>query len=318
MECYHGNLSSSQAEERLMAAGAEGAYLVRESIAQGGAGKFILSRLVQGRIKHTLVPSEFFKFRNAVKDIMSLVSSLHKECLQPLQPKQWLEDEKVASIINVLPHRMGVTPLSLPGDYNIFCIVCRENVPFADIKTKEKHVKEQHKVSKCHKCGDFFPRLRVSYHKSKCGLSELTCDICEFKTQRMDLMEKHQKNNAHKTGQRKIEPKKPLKCSYSDCNEYLKSESKLRKHEDSHTNLSCPQCGKTFSRVSNRDRHMEFQHMTTVPERESHHTGLRRQPKPKCPGCQKTFTDKSKLKRHMCGQRPCKMLEPESTIVLHI
>ena len=37
MECYHGKLSSSQAEERLKAAGAEGAYLVRESIVQGGA-----------------------------------------------------------------------------------------------------------------------------------------------------------------------------------------------------------------------------------------------------------------------------------------
>ena len=196
MECYHGKLSSSLAEERLKAAETEGAYLVRESIAQGGAGRFILSRLVQGQIKHTLVPSEFFKFRNAVKDIMSLVSSLHKECLQPLQPQQLLEDRKVASIINVLPHHIG---RMIPGDYNIFCIVCRENVPFADIKTKAKHVNEQHKVSKCDKCGKFFPRLRVSYHRSKCGLSELTCDICEFKTHRIDLMEKHQKNNAHKT-----------------------------------------------------------------------------------------------------------------------
>ena len=315
MECYHGKLSSSLAEERLRAAGTEGAYLVRESIAQGGAGRFILSRLVQGQIKHTLVPSEFFKFRNAVKDIMSLVSSLHKECLQPLQPQQLLEDRKVASIINVLPHHIG---RMIPGDYNIFCIVCRENVPFADIKTKEKHVKEQHKVSKCDKCGKFFPRLRVSYHRSKCGLSELTCDICEFKTHRIDLMEKHQKNNAHKTGERKVEPMKPLKCSYSDCNEYLKSESKLRKHEDSHTNLSCPRCGKTFSRVFNRDRHMESRHMTTVPEQETH-SGPRRQWRPKqCPGCHKTYRDKSKLKRHVNGPRPCKMLEPESTIVLHI
>ena len=174
--------------------------------------------------------------------------------------------------------------------------------------------------NKCTLCGKvekrYLSHLKNHIETHLEGLS-FPCQLCGKTFRSRNALSIHKTRYPHKTGQRKVEPMKPLKCSYSDCNEYLKSESKLRKHEDSHTNLSCPQCGKTFSRVSNRDRHMEFQHMTTVPERESH-TGLRRQPKPKCPGCQKTFTDKSKLKRHMCGQRPCKMLEPESTIVLHI
>ena len=111
--------------------------------------------------------------------------------------------------------------------------------------------------------------------------------------------------------------------------------------------FSCPQCGKTFSRLFSRDRHVVSRHLTVKVKKEGkrnrkqHHCSqescgyktqvksrlaahMRRRhgppapPKYQCAGCHKTFRDISKLKRHTAGIKPCKMLEPESTIILHI
>ena len=112
-------------------------------------------------------------------------------------------------------------------------------------------------------------------------------------------------------------------------------------------NFSCPQCGKTFSRLFSRDRHVVSRHLTVKVKKEGkksrkqHHCSqegcgyktqvksrlaahMRRRhgppapPKYQCAGCHKTFRDNSKFKRHTAGIKPCKMLEPESTIILHI
>ena len=117
--------------------------------------------------------------------------------------------------------------------------------------------------------------------------------------------------------------------------------------DTSSKNFSCPKCGKTFSRLFNRDRHVVSRHLTVKvkkegkPNRKQHICSqescgyktqvksrlaahMRRRhgppapPKYQCAGCHKILIDHYKFKRHTAGLRPCKMLKPESTIILHI
>ena len=117
--------------------------------------------------------------------------------------------------------------------------------------------------------------------------------------------------------------------------------------DTSSKNFSCPKCGKTFSRLFNRDRHVVSRHLSVKvkkegkPNRKQHHCSqescgyktqvksrlaahMRRRhgppapPKYQCAGCHKILIDHYKFKRHTAGIKPCKMLEPESTIILHI
>ena len=53
-KCYHGSISTQQAEDRLRTVGMESSYLTIESNLQ--SGRFILSSISNGNIKHSLVP----------------------------------------------------------------------------------------------------------------------------------------------------------------------------------------------------------------------------------------------------------------------
>ena len=53
-QCYHGPVSAQQAEDRLRSVSKDSSYLTRESDLQGG--RFILSSISNGKIKHFVVP----------------------------------------------------------------------------------------------------------------------------------------------------------------------------------------------------------------------------------------------------------------------
>ena len=89
-ECWHGKLSSKEAEERLVAVNKINAYLFRESEVK--RNKFILSYIsdkTRGLFKHLIVPAPSRKGFYSVNDAFSVmdrmaVSSDH--CSNPVPP----------------------------------------------------------------------------------------------------------------------------------------------------------------------------------------------------------------------------------------
>ena len=89
-ECWHGKLSSKEAEERLVAVNKINAYLFRESEVK--RNKFILSYIsdkTRGLFKHLIVPAPSRKRFSSVNDAFSVmdrmaVSSDH--CSNPVPP----------------------------------------------------------------------------------------------------------------------------------------------------------------------------------------------------------------------------------------
>ena len=316
---YHGKLRSSLAEQRLREAG-EGSYLVRKDEGAKENHKFILSTLSKGQIKHTLVPTEYIKVKDVMEDVKKLVASCsHVEiCQKPLQRPEG-EGDRV---------KVRINPLA--------CRVCTEDVPFEDSRAKERHVRENHRVGECFKCGGFFPAKKLAGHKKKCLLPQLKCDTCDFTTFRVDVMETHKKSHQRK-----------FSCLYPGCDIVCPSLEERRKHRATQhpSRFPCSHCDKSFTRAFNRERHVKLMHWGMHAEdggddgahakrkqklisRKVHNcrhkecdykttlrmrleTHMRRvhgahKPRHQCSGCHKIFQDKRGLRRHTEGLKPCK------------
>ena len=123
-QCYHGSISTQQAEDRLRSVGIESSYLTRESDLQ--CGRFILSSISSGNvINHFVVPDcdgknkKQASFIEAKSDIERLV--LHRdECCHPVPPPWTISDGGTV--------RTGPRPPSarhsVAGDTGMECQVC--------------------------------------------------------------------------------------------------------------------------------------------------------------------------------------------------
>ena len=282
--------------------------------------KYILSTLSKGKITHILVPTEYIKVKDVMEDVKKLVASCsHVEiCQKPLQRPEG-EGDRV---------KVRINPLA--------CRVCTEDVPFEDSRAKERHVRENHRVGECLKCGGFFPAKKLAGHKKKCLLPQLKCDTCDFTTFRVDVMETHKKSHQRK-----------FSCLYPGCDIVCPSLEERRKHRATQhpSRFPCSHCDKSFTRAFNRERHVKLMHWGMHAEdggddgahakrkqklisRKVHdcrhkecdykttlrmrlETHMRRvhgahKPRHQCSGCHKIFQDKRGLRRHTEGLKPCK------------
>ena len=155
-ECWHGKLSSKEAEERLVAVNKINAYLFRESEVK--RNKFILSYIsdkTRGLFKHLIVPAPSRKGFSSVNDAFSVmdrmaVSSDH--CSNPVPP----------SIVNRDNSDMSEDdePLS-----DLACYVC-ETV--CESKVKLTSHLQLHSVVECKDCHKFIGKGIISEHIRKC------------------------------------------------------------------------------------------------------------------------------------------------------
>ena len=231
--CYHGKLRSSLAEQRLREAG-EGSYLVRKDEGAKENHKYILSTLSKGKITHTLVPTEYIKVKDVMEDIKKLVASCSHvdHCQKPLKRPEG-DGDRV---------KVRMNPLA--------CHVCSEDVPFENSKAKEKHVKDQHRVGECFKCGGFFPTNKMQGHRKTCKRTEFKCDTCDFITNRLDVMESHKKSH-----------QKKYSCLHPGCDLVFTSLDERKKHSAQHPpRFPCLHCDRRFTTSYSRERHVNTKH----------------------------------------------------------
>ena len=130
------------------------------------------------------------------------------------------------------------------------CHVCSEDVPFENSKAKEKHVKDQHRVGECFKCGGFFPTNKMQGHRKTCKRTEFKCDTCDFITNRRDLMENHKKSH-----------QKKYSCLHPGCDLVFASLEERKKHSAQHPpRFPCLHCDRRFTTSYSRERHVNTKH----------------------------------------------------------
>ena len=220
---FHGQISSSVAEERLRLVNVDRCYLSRESDVV--PGKYVLSCLVKGAVLHYSVPRAAYK---------KLVYSNFKfaECQFPVDRPD--SDEKPAVI--TYPKRS--------------CYVCA--VQLKDSKDKQSHM-QHHRLCECTFCNKFI-KYQSFYmvHIKTCSPEKqyIDCQLCDYKTIRSDVMKRHMK----------MHDRKPLICKL--CGKYFPNEDILQRHKSflcGTDKAYCNICEKTVS-SKNWNRHTKAVH----------------------------------------------------------
>ena len=286
---FHGQISSSVAEERLRLANVDRCYLTRESDVE--PGKYVLSCLVNETVFHYCVT-------RANYDKLISGNFEYDNCQFPVYRPD--TDEK---------HAMITYP-------KFTCYVCAFQCT-NERKERQIHTK-RHRLYECKFCNKLIPDTCFSKHTKKCSPEKhyLNCHICDYRTVHNNQMKRHMK----------MHDKKPLLCklcrmcfpddkllqrhitslcgtdktSYCNiCEKRISLEGWLRHHNTIHkdgyvkkekgrTKHACPypECGfKTFSRMRLL-RHEKWKHIAKIPKSY------------KCDGCDYTAPFASRLKRH--------------------
>ena len=149
-KCYHGSISTQQAEDRLRSVGMESSYLTRESDVH--SGRYILSTISSGKIKHFVVPDcdgkniKQASFIDAKSDIERLVLS-SDDYSHPVPPPSPISDGGTV--------RSGDTGRRQ-------CQVCRKSL-------QTRYDLEEHY------CGHFMKDLAAQFPQS---VAALECELC--------------------------------------------------------------------------------------------------------------------------------------------
>ena len=161
-KCYHGSISTHQAEDRLRSVGMESCYLTRESDLQ--SGRFILSTISNGNIKHFIVPDcdgknkKQASFIDAKSDIERLVLS-SDDYSHPVPPPLLISDGGTV--------RTGDTGRRQ-------CQVCRKT-----LESKQYDLE-------IHYCNHFMKDLAAQFPQS---VAALECELCGAKfTRKRNLL----------------------------------------------------------------------------------------------------------------------------------
>ena len=188
---FHGQISSSVAEERLRFVNADRCYLTRESDVE--AGKYVLSCLVNGTVIHYSVP---------IATYHKLISAnfKHDNCQLPVYRPD--TDEK---------HATTTYPKHT-------CYVCALQLNTA--KEKQFHMK-CHRLYECKFCNKYYPDTNFSKHTKKCSPEKhyFECQVCDYRTLQNHQMKRHMK----------LHEMKPLLCKL--CLKRFPNDEILQRHK---------------------------------------------------------------------------------------
>ena len=167
-DCWHGKISSREAEERLMAVNKTCAYLFRESNIK--SKKFILSYISDkdhGLFKHLIVPAPTRKGFPSVREAFCVMNKM----------------------VLASDHCRNPVPLSILIENNdddegpakdLACYVCEI---LCESKDKLKLHVQVHSVVECKDCHKFIGKGSITSHIQKCKdlpRKVHTCDQCDY------------------------------------------------------------------------------------------------------------------------------------------
>ena len=237
-KCYHGSISAQQAEDRLRSVGMESSYLTRESDLQ--SGRFILSTISNGNIKHFIVPDcegknkKQASFIDAKSDIERLVLS-SDDYSHPVPPPLLISD--------------GGTKRTGDSSGRRQCQVCR------------KSLEPQQYDLEVHYCNHFMKDLAAQFPQS---VADLQCELCgtgsRVFTQKRNLLHhlglKHGKINdvIKQKGLAEL-PDPELACYV--CGEVQNDEKSMYQHLKTHRLQQCHHC-KQFLSSRKYEKHIKF------------------------------------------------------------
>ena len=186
--CWHGKLSTREAEERLRTINKSNAYLIRESDIR--SKQFVLSYLSdknRGLCKHVIVPTLLsrkpYSNVNEAATVMErmILTSDHCEFPVPLPD----------------PDENGNTSQDTSADdgpaSDLACSACHV---VCDSKEKLRKHNQSHFVIECEECHKFISRNSYHSHSLKCKnipLKVHSCDQCDFQTNWLKNLRKHKK-----------------------------------------------------------------------------------------------------------------------------
>lgn len=175
MNCYHGVISVTEAEQRLRGNRLDSSYLVRESTVKEGT--FILCYLLNDVVTEVIIPSAETNYLDAALDIEHVIRSVEHRLLHPVTGPVVTRTWRVWS-----SHQSP----------ELTCPVCSE--VFTDKKKRQLH-ERNHKLSNCDKCQLYVRMNGTTKHKKRCkGTGELlSCHFhgCDYSTHWVADMTKH-------------------------------------------------------------------------------------------------------------------------------
>ena len=243
-ECWHGQLSSKKAEERLLAVNKAKAYLFRESDIK--KNRFILSYVSdkdRGIFKHLLIPAPTRKAFSSVNEASSVMERLvltSDHCSNPVPP----------STLDLSDNPSDMSEDDEPAN-DLACFACDI---VCENKAQLKNHLQLHSVVECDNCDKFIAKNHITSHKQKCKnlpRKEYACDQCDYKTNWLKCLREHKKR-VHEEG--------GYPCD--TCKKVFESQEVLLRHKEVHSggDFPCPDCPKRFQHLKSRNRHYRLHH----------------------------------------------------------
>ena len=240
-DCWHGKISSREAEERLTAVNKTNAYLFRESDIK--SKKFILSYIsdrASGLFKHLIVPAPTRKGFPSVREAFTVMNKMvlaSDYCRNPLP-------------LSILIEKNDDDELDEPA-HDLACYVCEL---LCENKEKLKLHVQVHSVVECKDCHKFIGKGSITSHIQKCKdlpRKVHTCDQCGYTTNWAKCIRDHKKR-VHEEGR--------SQCDI--CKKVFDSHDKLLRHKEVHSGVDfpCPECSKPFKHLKSRNRHYSLHH----------------------------------------------------------
>ena len=186
--CWHGKISSTEAEHRLMATNKAKAYLVRESDVR--SNRLLLSYVSdkdRGLFKHLFVPTlsarKAYSSPNEAFSVMERMILTSEHCGDPVPPQ--VPDE----------NRNNLSDMSA-DDGPASDLACHACDFVSEDKEKLRKHHQTHFVIECEDCHKFIGKGSYSRHVQKCKNSPrkvLSCAQCDYKTNRPKCLREHKK-----------------------------------------------------------------------------------------------------------------------------
>ena len=321
-KCYHGSISTHQAEDRLRSVGMESCYLTRESDLQ--SGRFILSTISNGNIKHFIVPDcdgknkKQASFIDAKSDIERLVLS-SDDYSHPVPPPLLTSDGGTVRTGDTGRRQCQVCRKTLESQqYDLEIHYCNHFM-----KDLAAHFPQSVAALECELCGAKFTRKRNLLHHLGCrhgkinnvlkqkrlaelSAPQLTCFVCSEAHSDQKSMKNHLKIHRlkqcnhckdfficrvyeHHINSCKENPNKPLyQCQH--CVYFTSRSTNLNKHmETNHQKpFSCMTCSKSFDDKEHLERHQQYHEASQYF----------------CPHCGKNFKELKHLNYHVKNRHP--------------
>ena len=292
--CHQGVMGHKLAEDRLRGSNKDFSYLTRESDIK--KGKFILSTLTAGSVKHTVAPNpsarKNFQSLEEASEVLEKMISSNKDCLNAIPPPD----------IDTDANNNSMDDWDRPAA-DLACYAC-DFVGEHRRELNDHH--RSHTVKECPHCEKFIHHNSVKNHMIKCQKTDpevFSCDQCDYETKWISALRSH-KQKIHN---------REYKCDL--CTKSFICQETLTRHKQTHTvtgdGFRCEECNKTFKTLATRDRHRKSQHLVLQSEvgfmmldmeqmantAPAHKKGERH----KCPmeGCPHVAQSKAKLNRHI-------------------